>query len=105
MSLRIPINAKCRDCIYDPLDVGTAPQQIACCTSTDCPLHSVRPVTASSIPLRLLEAWRITPDDLCDRARNLVEISPSVSESGQNGQILGVTAERTQSPAVNEVAE
>ena len=29
MSLRKAINAKCKQCVYDPMDVGTAAQQIA----------------------------------------------------------------------------
>ena len=37
------INAKCKDCIYDPLAGGTWLAQVAACTFTDCPLFPYRP--------------------------------------------------------------
>lgn len=44
-SLRGAINAKCRECIYDPeAGRGTWRQQVAACTSTRCPLFPVRPL-------------------------------------------------------------
>lgn len=43
-SLRKLIELKCRDCIYDPMDVGTWREQVAACTSANCPLHAQRPV-------------------------------------------------------------
>jgi hypothetical protein len=42
------IDAKCKDCIYDECDVGTWRQQVAACTSYQCPLHSFRPLPAMS---------------------------------------------------------
>ena len=72
MSLRKAINAMCRQCAYDPLDVGTAAQQIACCVAIECPLHSVRPITTKFIPEGLLLAFRVSPEELDDRARGLV---------------------------------
>ena len=45
-SLRDAINAKCKDCIHDPLSgLGTWREQVAGCTATDCPLYPVRPTT------------------------------------------------------------
>lgn len=88
MSLRDAINAKCRDCICDPLDAGTAAQQIACCVDSLCPLHPVRPITTTVIPLRLLEAQHVTPAQLDTKARALVRVSPVAPESGQIGHIL-----------------
>lgn len=38
------IATKCRDCIYDPLAVGTWREQVAACVSANCALHAVRPV-------------------------------------------------------------
>ena len=87
MSLRKAVNAKCRECTHDPLDKGSAAQQIACCTISDCPLHSVRPVTAKVIPQRLLDYWGISIDSLCERAKPLVKTSPSCSEDGQIGPL------------------
>lgn len=88
MSLRQAINAKCRDCIYDPLDTGTAAQQIACCVDSHCPLHSVRPITTKIIPLRLLEAQHVTPAQLDSKARSLVRVNPIASEYGQIDRLL-----------------
>lgn len=44
-SMRAAVNAKCRDCIYDPLSgLGTWRAQVALCGSLACPLHPVRPL-------------------------------------------------------------
>jgi hypothetical protein len=46
MSLRNAINEKCKWCIYDPLSgEGNWRQQVTKCTSTDCPLYPVRPIS------------------------------------------------------------
>lgn len=90
MSLRGAINSKCRECICDSQDVGTPAQQIACCIRTCCPLHSVRPITATVIPTRILNAWAISPDQLCQRTRHLVRESISCSVEGQIDQTQGI---------------
>lgn len=41
-SLRAAVDAKCRDCTYDELEVGRWRQQVAACTITSCPLHAFR---------------------------------------------------------------
>jgi hypothetical protein len=87
-SLRSAINSKCHSCTVDPLDIGTAAQQIACCTISDCPLHPVRPITATKIPRRLLAAWGLSVDDLCERASQLVEEELSPVEA-RNGPVAG----------------
>lgn len=44
-SLRGAINAKCRECIYDPQSgTGTWREQVTACTSYSCPLFAVRPL-------------------------------------------------------------
>jgi hypothetical protein len=49
MGLRAAINAKCKDCIYDPLSgLGTWRQQVEGCTCLNCPLWLVRPVSSGS---------------------------------------------------------
>lgn len=73
MKLRSAVDSMCRECIYDPLDRGTCWQQVACCTSSSCPLFSVRPVKCTQIPISLLEHWRICLEDLDARARALVK--------------------------------
>jgi hypothetical protein len=45
LSLRAAIDAKCKDCIYDPgSGNGGWREQVAGCCSSNCPLHSVRPL-------------------------------------------------------------
>jgi len=39
------IRAKCRDCIHDPLEPGNWRQQVTACTSEDCALYPVRPMS------------------------------------------------------------
>ena len=46
VSLRKAINDKCKDCIYDNLDVGTWRQQVEACTVNGCPLYPARPVSS-----------------------------------------------------------
>lgn len=42
-SLRKAIDAKCRECIHDDRSgAGSWRQQVAACTSKNCPLYSVR---------------------------------------------------------------
>lgn len=38
------VDAKCKQCAYDPLDKGTWREQVENCGSVDCPLYPVRPV-------------------------------------------------------------
>ena len=44
-SMRAAINAMCRQCIYDPKGSGTWRQQVEACTSPNCPLYPLRPVS------------------------------------------------------------
>lgn len=41
-SLRAAIDAKCKDCVYDPLERGGWRQQVDACGCTSCPLYDVR---------------------------------------------------------------
>ena len=92
MSLRKAVNAKCLECTYDPFDVGTAAQQIAVCIDSDCPLQSLRPITTRRLPISLLEAYKVDPLTLDDRARGLVYPSATYAGDAQNSP--PVTAER-----------
>ena len=83
MKLRKAVNAMCRSCAHDPTDLGTAAQQIACCTCCECPLHAVRPVTTKEIPARLLEHWNLRPAQLDGRARVKVSLSPTIAAAAQ----------------------
>ena len=88
MSLRRAINAKCKQCVCDPMDVGTAAQQIAACICSDCPLHPVRPITTKQLPVSLLAAYRVDPLELDERARGLVYPPVQCSGNGQNGCLV-----------------
>ena len=44
------IEAKCKDCSYDPLDDGTWRQQVERCEITDCALWNYRPKSRSKMP-------------------------------------------------------
>ena len=45
LSLRQAVDAKCKDCIYDPgSGNGGWREQVAGCSSSNCPLHCVRPL-------------------------------------------------------------
>ncbi|MCT2558419.1 hypothetical protein N0B51_05440 [Tsuneonella sp. YG55] len=54
--LRSAVNAKCRECIYDPYQRGTWREQVAACCSANCSLHEVRPV-----PRDCMNGGRICP--------------------------------------------
>jgi hypothetical protein len=43
------INAKCIECIYDPLSIGNWRKQVEKCTSLTCPLYSVRPTSSVEV--------------------------------------------------------
>lgn len=55
-SLRAAIDAKCRDCIYDPGGGGTWREQVQACSSGNCPLHPLRPISARKTRAAGLEA-------------------------------------------------
>ena len=56
-TLREAVNAKCRDCIFDPHAPGTWRQQVHACTATECPLHPVRPLSESPLSEETLRAY------------------------------------------------
>ena len=44
-SLRAAVNAMCKGCIYDPgSGKGAWREQVQGCSSSNCPLHAVRPM-------------------------------------------------------------
>ena len=69
MSLRGAINAKCRDCIYDPRSGGgTWREQVAQCSVISCPLWPLRPGPTSGPyadpprdPATVTSEWRRRP--------------------------------------------
>jgi hypothetical protein len=60
MSLRAAINAKCKDCIYDPLSgLGNWRQQVGACTAKTCPLWPVRPLSSTTVQ----ETAKLAPEE------------------------------------------
>lgn len=43
LSYKAAVVAKCKECIYDPIDKGTWLAQVTECSSPTCPLYEVRP--------------------------------------------------------------
>ena len=60
-ALRAAINAKCRDCIHDSIGGGTWREQVEACSSANCPLHSLRPISRRKRPIDGLEATAMPP--------------------------------------------
>ena len=50
MTRQNAIEAKCKECIYDPLDDGTWRQQVEGCDLVDCSLWGYRPKSRSKMP-------------------------------------------------------
>jgi hypothetical protein len=69
MSLRAAINAKCKDCIYDPqCGGGTWREQVAQCSAIRCPLWPYRPASRSGKfanpprdPAKVTREWLTKP--------------------------------------------
>ena len=49
MTRQRTIDAKCRECTYDPLDDGTWRQQVQRCEIIDCALWKFRPKSRSKV--------------------------------------------------------
>jgi hypothetical protein len=83
MSLRAAINAMCKSCIYDPgSGNGGWREQVSACSSSNCPLHLVRPQSAAKSAQR-------APISLFDGQRRLAA-TPKGEIAPKNGQIAGV---------------
>lgn len=67
-SLRTAINAKCRECMYDPQARGAWRQQVADCVSANCALHPVRPV-----PRECMSGGHILPDKVAEVRAKLTQ--------------------------------
>ena len=85
-SLRKAINRMCGQCIYDARSPGSRAVQIAVCTAKHCALYPVRPLTATVIPIRVLEEYGLSVEQLDPRVRHIV------SSEGPDGPLLNVEA-------------
>lgn len=63
-SLRGAIDAKCRQCIYDPKAPGRWREQVQGCTVASCPLYEYRPRTAAIRALSGAEQAESVPEPL-----------------------------------------
>lgn len=61
--LRGSIDAKCAECIYDPIGDGSWRLQVENCTSFACPLYPVRPMTIKVKTATKKEADNLTNED------------------------------------------
>lgn len=61
-SLKKAIEAKCKDCIYDPACPGTWREQVEQCNSEkSCPLWPVRPMTVATVNLNRKTREEVAP--------------------------------------------
>ena len=82
MSLRKAIKAKCHECIYDPIGGnGKWRQQVEACTSWDCPLFPVRPITNKSRKQRIQDSEA----ELSSRIANTTSDHLNTLENAENG--------------------
>jgi len=58
MSMRKAINNHCKKCIYDEYSEGTWRAQVEGCTSKDCSLYQLRPITRISTEKRAKETQK-----------------------------------------------
>ncbi len=56
LSMRQAINNMCKSCIYDKIDTGAWRMQVEACTSHDCALYPLRPISSSSTKIRAKES-------------------------------------------------
>lgn len=82
MNLRAAVNAKCKECIYDPVTgKGTWRQQVAACRSTQCPLYWVRPMRnrrseaakAANLPIKTNESAMAVLNSIIPRTDGAAE--------------------------------
>lgn len=82
-SLRAAINAKCKSCIYDPGgSSGTWREQVEACSSANCPLHAVRPLSRPKTREHGLEA-------IADRAAGVSSLHGA--KNGLPGVPVGIS--------------
>ena len=80
-SLRSAINAMCKSCLYDPGNGnGAWREQVQGCSSSNCPLHSVRP-----LPVKATKSGKdACSGPLASAAANDGLDAPSASIVGHN---------------------
>ena len=84
LSLRAAINAMCRNCIYDPgSGNGGWREQVQTCSSSNCPLHPVRP-----LPVKATKTGNDGPQPLSGVVAAPTVVSALSSEKvGSNDQL------------------
>ena len=84
-SLRTAIDRMCRSCIYDPgSGSGGWREQVMACSSSNCPLHAVRP-----LPVKVTKTGNDGPQTLSDVvAAPNVDSALSSEKVGSNDQLM-----------------
>lgn len=90
VSLRKAINAKCRDCSFDPLSGGgTWRAQVAQCSVIECPLWPVRPAPSGGPfanpprdPEKVSQEWLRLPVGMAFSPLPLDELGKDIGCSG-----------------------
>lgn len=79
-SLRAAINAMCRQCIHDPGSRGNWREQVAACSSANCPLHPFRPISSSRLRETMSAATSVGSNQIsCALAPKIGQIGPAFS--------------------------
>ncbi len=68
------IDAMCKDCNYDSLDIGTWLAQVESCKMVGCPLYSFRPLTTKTISENNAIKYAAMTDEQKDAYNKKVEI-------------------------------
>jgi len=85
VSLRKAINAKCKECIYDPYGPGGWKQQVTACSSYGCPLYTVRPIS-ESISHSYLGKVRCKFEKMDERSQAVVVFDDPTLEGSEQAQ-------------------
>lgn len=65
LSAQKAIDAKCKDCIYDELDIGTWRDQTTLCPAKSCDLWEYRPLNkASKLAIKEEKVANMSPEQL-----------------------------------------
>lgn len=79
-SLRRPVNAHCRSCIYDDQAPGTWLAQVTLCPCNDCELFDVRPTT-NKIPDSVFEYYGEAAPEKCPERLRKAQNEPFSEEA------------------------
>ena len=94
--LRSSVDAKCRDCIYDPAAKGNWRQQVTLCSSYSCPLWEIRPVSRAPIPQNVHDYYEVKAGDSCLMGS---QAAPKTTQAGKGSSLAQGPIKATESDA------